>query len=100
MTARTIHPLGENSPCSGRLDNSIHNFFVEAGERIKGFKPEAGMTVKLVSPADLARLITSGGFVSQLHIGALLLAELRGFLALPRTGAKPRTMRKAPRARR
>jgi hypothetical protein len=56
--------------------------------------------VKLVSPADLARLITSGGFVSQLHIGALLLAELRGFLALPRTEAKPRTVRKAPRARR
>jgi len=100
LTARAIHPLGENSPCSGRLDNSIHNFFVEAGERIKGFKPEAGMTVKLVSPADLARLITSGGFVSQLHIGALLLAELRGFLALPRTEAKPRTVGKAPRARR
>ena len=88
LTARAIHPLGKNSPCSGRLDNSIHNFFVEAGGRIKGFKPEAGMTVKLVSPAELARLITSGGFVSQLHIGALLLAELHGFLTLPRSGAK------------
>ena len=54
MTARAIHPLGENSPCTGRLDNRIHNFFVEAGDRIKGFKPEAGITVKLVSPAEVA----------------------------------------------
>jgi ADP-ribose pyrophosphatase len=88
LTARAIHPLGKNSPCSGRLDNSIHNFFVEAGDRIRGFKPEAGMTVKLVTPAELVRLITSGGFISQLHIGALLLAELHGLLVLPRKAAK------------
>ena len=62
LTARAIHPLGENSPCTGRLGNRIHSFFVEAGERIKGFKPEAGITVKLVSPAEVVRLITSGGF--------------------------------------
>jgi hypothetical protein len=41
--------------------------------------------VKLISPAELARLIRAGNFSSQLHIGALLLAELHGFLALPRT---------------
>ena len=55
LTARAIHPLGENSPCTGRLDNRIHSFFVEAGDRIKGFKPEAGITVKLVSPAERRR---------------------------------------------
>jgi hypothetical protein len=43
--------------------------------------------VKLVSPAEIARLIKAGDFASQLHIGSLLLAELHGFLALPR---KPR----------
>ena len=100
LTARTIHFLGENSPCTGRLDNRIHSFFVEAGDRIKGFKPEAGITVKLVSPAEVGRLITGGGFDSQLHLGALLLAELRGFLALPRKGAKRRTGRKTGRASR
>ena len=42
------------------------------------------MEVKLVSPAEIARLIKNGRFVSQLHIGALLLAELHGFIALPR----------------
>ena len=60
LTARAIHPLGENSPCTGRLDNRIHSFFVEAGEPLKGFKPEPGITVKLVSPADVVRLITGG----------------------------------------
>ena len=87
LTARTIHLLGKNSPCTGRLNNRSHSFFVEAGDRIKGFKPEAGMTVKLVSPAEVVRLITSGGFKSQLHLGALMLAELRLFIALPRKAA-------------
>jgi ADP-ribose pyrophosphatase len=82
--ARAVHALGENSACTGRLNNRIHNFFVEAGERANGFKPEPGISVKLVSPAELVRLIRSGVFVSQLHIGALLLAELNGFLTLPR----------------
>jgi ADP-ribose pyrophosphatase len=97
LTARAIHPLGEASPCTGRLNNRIHSFFVETGERIAGFEPEPGMSVKLVSPAEVARLITKGDFVSQLHIGSLLLAELRGFLSLPRKARRPQ--RKAPRAR-
>ena len=84
LTARSIHALGENSPCTGRLNNRIHSFFVEAGERISPFVPEPGIEVKLVSPTDIVRMIRAGDFVSQLHIGALLLAELHGFLALPR----------------
>jgi 8-oxo-dGTP pyrophosphatase MutT (NUDIX family) len=98
LTARAIHPLGENSPCTGRLDNRIHSFFVEAGEPLKGFKPVAGMSVKLVSPAVVVRLFTSGNFDSLLHLGALLLAELHGFLALPRKGIKQRPARKTGRA--
>jgi 8-oxo-dGTP pyrophosphatase MutT (NUDIX family) len=46
LIARRIEQLGENSPCTGRLNNRIYSFFVEAGERIDGFKPEAGLTVK------------------------------------------------------
>ena len=42
------------------------------------------MTVKLVSLGELAQMIKAGEFVSQLHLGALLLAELRGFVKLPR----------------
>jgi ADP-ribose pyrophosphatase len=95
LIARKIHPLGETSPCTGRLNNRIHSFFVETGERAADFKPEPGLTVKLVSPAEVVRLITSGNFASQLHIGALMLAELHGFIVLPR---KPR--RSPPKARR
>jgi ADP-ribose diphosphatase len=89
FTARAVHALGDNFACTGRLNNRIHNFFVEAGQRTNGFKPEPGINVKLVSPAELVRLIRSGAFVSQLHIGALLLAELHGFLALPRKAGAP-----------
>jgi len=93
LTARTIHRLGHKSPCTGRLNNRIHSFFVEAGERISGFEPEPGVTVKLVAPAEIARMIERGGFESQLHLGTLLLAELNGFIALPRPARRARKRR-------
>lgn len=95
--ARSVHRLGNTSPCTGRLNNRVHSFFVETGERTPKFEPEPGLAVKLVTPAQLVRMIRSGEFVSQLHIGALLLAELHGFLALPRATRRP--ARKARRAR-
>lgn len=80
--ARAIHPLGVAAPCSGRLSNRIHSFFVEAGERDANFIPEPGIGVKLVTAGELAEMIKSGDFVSQLHLGSLLLAELRSFITL------------------
>jgi ADP-ribose pyrophosphatase len=91
LTTRVIHPLGETSPCTGRLNNRIHSFFIETGARVASYKPEPGIRTKLVSPAEIARLIRAGRFPSQLHIGALLLAELHGFIALPRIAARKRT---------
>ena len=91
LYARAIYPLGQNSPCPGRLNNRIHNFFVETGECIAGFKPEPGLAVTLMSPADVVELIMRGEFVSQLNIGALMLADLHGFLVLPRSELKQRT---------
>jgi len=93
LTARTIHRLGDKSPCTGRLSNRIHSFFVEAGERVAEFAPEPGVAVKLVSPAEIARLIRNGEFVSQLHLGTLMLAELNGFIALPRKARRARKRR-------
>jgi ADP-ribose pyrophosphatase len=84
LTARVVHPLGTASPCTGRLSNRIHSFFVETVESTPISEPEAGLTLKLVSPAELTRMIKDGEFISQLHLGALLLAELHGFLKLPR----------------
>jgi len=84
FTARRVHPLARTFPCTGRLSNKIHSFFVQAGDRVQNFKPEPGVFVKCVTPAQLVGLIRAGKFVSQLHIGALMLAELHGFLSLPR----------------
>lgn len=77
-----IHPLGSGAPCSGRLSNRMHSYFVQTGARIGDFVPEPGLTVDLATPAELIAMIKSGEFISQLHLGALLLAELRGFITL------------------
>ena len=90
FSATAIYPLGEAVPCTGRLSNRIHSFFIEAGARAAPFKPEPGMQVKLVSLRELVRLIASGSFPSQLHLGALMLAEVHGFIALPRYAAQAR----------
>ena len=105
LTADSVHALAKASPCTGRLSNTVHSFFVEAGARVRPFQPEPGVTVKFVTPAELVRLIRAEKFVSQLHIGALMLAELHGFLRLPRrqsrrkrvrTRARPSASRRAP----
>lgn len=82
---RAIHPLGvPAAACTGRLSNHVHSFFVQAGDRVPKFRAEPGLTVALKSPAELANDIKSGTFVQQLHLGALLLAELRSFINLPK----------------
>jgi hypothetical protein len=93
--ARSIHRLGDSSPCTGRLNNRIHAFFVETGEQVAD--PEPGMRVELVSAQRLARMIMAGEFISQLHIGSLMLAQLSGFLTLPQ---KTRAKRRQPPAKR
>jgi ADP-ribose pyrophosphatase len=79
---RAIHPLGAAAPCSGRLSNRIHSFFLETGERVADFVPEPGIAVRLATTTELVDMIKSGEFVSQLHLGALLLAELKSFIVL------------------
>jgi 8-oxo-dGTP pyrophosphatase MutT (NUDIX family) len=80
--ARTVHALGSYTPCTARLSNRIHSFFVETGPRAKDAVVEEGIEVRLVSPHELGALIFSGEFTSQLHFGALLLAGTRGHLDL------------------
>ena len=82
--ARAIHALGSAAACTGRLSNRIHSFFVETGEREADFREEPGLTVAEKSPAELAAMIRSGEFIQQLHLGTLMLAELRSLLILPR----------------
>ena len=80
LPAQKIHSLGSFAPCTARLSNRIHSFFVETGPRANPQATEAGIELKLVSPADLAALILAKEFVLQLHIGALLLAGMHGHI--------------------
>ena len=82
--ADVIYALGAAVPCSGRLSNRIHSFFVETREQIPNFTPERGISMVTKTPSQLVSLINAGKFVLQLHLGALLLAELRGLIQLPR----------------
>jgi ADP-ribose pyrophosphatase len=79
---RAVHALGSYTPCTARLSNQIHSFFVETGPRAKDATAEEGIETKLVTPHELAALILAGDFTSQLHVGSLLLAGLRGYLDL------------------
>ena len=81
--SRKVHPLGTFAPCSGRLANKVHSFFIEAGEIAPDYKSEAGIEVRLVTPAGLANIIKAGKFDSQQHLGTLMLARLHGLLDLP-----------------
>ena len=82
LPARSVHPLGAFAPCTARLSNRVHSFFVEAGPRANDAPIEAGIEVKLATPAELADLIRAGTFTLQLHIGALMLAGMHGFIDL------------------
>jgi 8-oxo-dGTP pyrophosphatase MutT (NUDIX family) len=93
LTTRAIHRLGTHAPCTGRFTNRVHSFFIEAGERIAGFKPEPGLTVKLVSPAEIVGMAKSGKLAAQLHVAALFLAELNGFLSLSKEAPRRRQKR-------
>ena len=82
FAAKTVHALGAYAPCTARLSNRIHSFFVETGPRAGTPQTEAGIELKLVTPQELTGLILAGEFVLQLHIGAILLAGLRGHIDL------------------
>lgn len=80
--AQKVHALGSYAPCTARLSNQIHTFFVETGPSANASAIEAGIETKIVSPRELAALIQAKEFTLQLHIGALLLAGVHGYVDL------------------
>ena len=80
--AKSVHALGDLAPCTARLSNRIHSYFVETGSRVEKHVAEAGIELRLVTPEVLAALILAGQFDLQLHIGAILLAGMHGYLDL------------------
>jgi len=88
LTAQSVHALGSFAPCTARLSNRLHSFFVEA--RLTGeAATERGIELQLVTPAQLAKMIVTGEFTLQLHVGALLLAGLHGHIDLGTLQAAP-----------
>jgi ADP-ribose pyrophosphatase len=82
FVARAVHALGSYSPCTARLSNRVHSFYVEIDPIAERKPAESWIELKLVTPAQLAKHILGGEFVLQLHIGAILLAGLRGYIDL------------------
>ena len=80
--AKAVHALGSFAPCTARLSNRVHSFFVETGPQEANVAVEAGIEVRLATPAELAALIRAGDFTLQLHLGALMLAVMQGHIAL------------------
>ena len=78
-TALTVVDLGTFLPDTGRLENRIRVFGVEAAPPAPDFVPEPGMSVALASPSQLRAMIHAGEFDHMLHVGALAAAELKGF---------------------
>jgi ADP-ribose pyrophosphatase len=83
LPALAIHPLGVTAACTGRLSNRIHSFFVETGPQAAGFREEPGVSVRLATPAELIAMIRTSEFIQQMHLGAMMQAQLAGFLKLP-----------------
>ena len=82
LTAEAVYPLGSMAPCTARLSNLVHSFFVQAGPRPQTPIVEAGIEVRFVTPAQLGKLTATGEFVLQLHVGAIMLAGVHGHLDL------------------
>jgi ADP-ribose pyrophosphatase len=77
LTVVAITPLGTAFPDTGRLENRMHAFYVEASGPESDFEPEPGMMIDYVTLPDLKARIRAGDFHLQLHIGVVLLNDLR-----------------------
>jgi ADP-ribose pyrophosphatase len=82
FAVRAVHALGCYAPCTARLSNRVHSFYVEIDSGAERKPTEPGIELRLVSFAELAQLILAEEFVLQLHIGAVLVAGLRGYIDL------------------
>lgn len=78
LSCETVHSLGKYFPDTGRLENRVHVFVVDASEPRSDFVREPGLELVFVSPNELRERILNGTFIHQLHLGAIATASLRG----------------------
>ena len=99
FTALSVHPLGRFAPCSGRLSNWLHSFYVTIRPAAEQKNVEPGIELKLVTLPQLAKMIRTGDSTLQVHAGALLLAGLRGFISLELSSGNAHSLLRQGRAR-
>ena len=75
LIARQVITLGSYRPCTARLSNFIHAYFVVAEGRAVSPLPEENIEARLVSYIELKRMAVSGEMVLMPHVGTLFLAE-------------------------
>ncbi len=77
LIAKKVWPLGQYFTDTGRLQNRIHCYFVEAAAADNHFQPEPGMQLRFVSLEEIdKRGNVQGTFRHQLHIAVLYLFHL------------------------
>lgn len=79
LAPESITSLGWYFPDTGRLQNRLHAYFVEASNPHPEFRPEPGMEIHFLHPKELRSYALSGKFRHQLHLGLFAMAHWMGF---------------------
>ena len=79
-----IYSLGKSFSDTGRNENSLHSFFIDKAEYIKGDVPisEEGIEVIFVNKSELIEMIKNGKFNHSLHLSTILLAIAKKYITL------------------
>jgi ADP-ribose pyrophosphatase len=73
-----VEVLGPLFPDVGRLGNRIWCCVARNARPVEGARPETGIEVVRMTPAELLAATADGRFDHALHVAALMLAQLRG----------------------
>lgn len=78
LCVRELIYLGDFYPDTGRLQVDSHAFFAKVSNPTESATPEIGLVVRYVTVPELNKMIVSGVFKAQLHLGVYFAAILRG----------------------
>jgi 8-oxo-dGTP pyrophosphatase MutT (NUDIX family) len=79
LISESIVSLGTYHVDTGRFENTVHTFYVQASDPDPSFKPERGMSVEFLTPDELRQYLRSGRVTNQSHLGVLAGAAIAGY---------------------
>lgn len=82
VPVRSMKPLPCLFPDTGRLENRLWGFFVEAKPSLTNWTRESGVEPIFVGLGELEAMIISGKFNHALHVALIGLSIIKGFLKL------------------